>query len=195
MALDLVTGIEGEQTKENYVAIKENNNTRRMLEAFDWKVDRLDELFNVKIKSKLSLSHYFMKFVNLIFILYHGNANVERGFSINKHCLSENLQEESLVARRMICEQVSISGGPEKVELNNSLMLSCKNANSRWKESLKRKRDENSETIQARVKRQRLLQEISDLETSKGELDKDIEMKKCIINERIYAAKASLAKK
>ena len=58
-----------------------------------------------------------------------------------------------------------------------------------------RSRDANSEAIQARVKRQRLLQEISVLELSKGELDKDIEMKKSIINEQISAANASLAKK
>ena len=63
MDLDLVNDIEGDQIKEDYVAIKENKNTRRMLEAFDSKVDRLDELSNVKIKSKISLSHYFTKFV------------------------------------------------------------------------------------------------------------------------------------
>ena len=195
MDRNIITGIEGDQIKEDYVAIKESNKTRTLLEAFDWKSDRLDELFNVKMRGKISVSKHFIKFVNLIFILFHGNANVERGFSINKHCLSDNLQEESLVARRMICEQVSIAGGPPKVELTNSLLLSCKNANGKWKESLKRKRETESEEIQARVKKQMLLREISELEANKGELDRDTERKKSIINEQILAARASLAKK
>ena len=65
------------------------------------------------------------------------------GFSVlfqcvNKHSLAENLLEENLVARRMLCEQVG--GALEKNDLN-SLLLSCKNSNARWKETLKGKRD------------------------------------------------------
>ena len=34
----------------------------------------------------------------MIFTLSHGQASVERGFSINKTILSENMQPESIIA-------------------------------------------------------------------------------------------------
>jgi len=39
--------------------------------------------------------------------LFHGNAAVERSFSINKECLVENLLEDSLVAQRVVYDAVS----------------------------------------------------------------------------------------
>lgn len=35
--------------------------------------------------------------LQMVLILSHGNVQVERGFSINKECLIENLREESLI--------------------------------------------------------------------------------------------------
>lgn len=60
---------------------------------------------------ELTNEHKCYNFQNLIKLLLtfsHGNANLERGFSINKECLVENLEEKSLVAQRSIYDAVAV---------------------------------------------------------------------------------------
>lgn len=59
-----------------------------------------------------NVSLALVKFMQKICVLFHGNAAVERSFSINKDCLVENLLERSLVAqRRHICDGVKAAKG------------------------------------------------------------------------------------
>lgn len=44
-------------------------------------------------------------------MLSHGQASVERGFSVNKEIEVENLPEHSLVAQRTICDYVEVVSG------------------------------------------------------------------------------------
>ena len=78
--------------------------------------DRVDTLFfecmaNESYKSLFSV-------VKLILILSHGQATVERGFSVNKEVEVENLKEHTLVAQRIVCDHVNSVGGVLKVELS-----------------------------------------------------------------------------
>ena len=38
----------------------------------------------------------------IIFVLSHGQSDVERGFSVNKEILQDNLQEKYLISQRLI---------------------------------------------------------------------------------------------
>ena len=83
--------------------------------------DRVDTLFfecmaNESYKSLFSV-------VKLILILSHGQATVERGFSVNKEVEVENLKEHTLVAQRIVCDHVNSVGGVLKVELSKPLLL------------------------------------------------------------------------
>ena len=49
--------------------------------------------------------------VKLLLVLSHGQASVERGFSVNKEIEIENLKEQSLVAQRLICDHVKAVDG------------------------------------------------------------------------------------
>ena len=75
--------------------------------------------------------------------MFHGNDDVERGFSINKQCVSYNMQEESLVleALHRICEEViqTYEGNGTEFEIRN-LELSCRNTSERRKEHIKEKK-------------------------------------------------------
>ena len=42
----------------------------------------------------------------IIFMLLHGQAAVERGFSVNSKLLVENLLEKTLVVSRFVCSSV-----------------------------------------------------------------------------------------
>ncbi|KAG8177475.1 hypothetical protein JTE90_008659 [Oedothorax gibbosus] len=64
----------------------------------------------------------------------HGNANVERGFSVNGDCLWENMNEQSLVARRQVYDYVTLLGGLANIDLNSKMLLDVKSARARHSE-------------------------------------------------------------
>lgn len=72
-------------------------------------------------------------------ILSHGNANVERGFSVIKQCLVENMEEETLVAHRLIYDTLNSLGGLENLFITRSLITSVRDAHSRYVKTLKDK--------------------------------------------------------
>ena len=84
--------------------------------------------------------------------LSHGQASVERGFSVNKMCCDDNLSQLALIARRTICDHVRVQGGVEHVNLTKELLLSCSSARKKFSDYLmtqkqddisdKRKREE-----------------------------------------------------
>ena len=100
--------------------------------------DRMDTLFfecmaNESYKSLFSV-------VKLILILSHGQATVERGFSVNKEVEVENLKEHTLVAERIVCDHVNSVGGVLKVELSKPLLLSVKMSRQRYEKYLDQER-------------------------------------------------------
>lgn len=95
-----------------------------------------------------------MAVIKMVMILAHGNANVERGFSVNKDCLEQNVSEETIVARRMIYDSVLSKGGINNIEITKQMVLSVKNTRSLYGEALEQKKKENQEKI-AEVKRKR----------------------------------------
>ncbi|XP_063731290.1 uncharacterized protein LOC134858964 isoform X2 [Eleginops maclovinus] len=70
-------------------------------------------------------------FCKTLLLLSHGQASVERGFSVNKEIETENMQEETLVAHRLVYDYVAIHGGVTKVPLTPDLMKSVMAARSR----------------------------------------------------------------
>lgn len=93
-----------------------------------------------------------LKHLERCLVLYHGNADVERGFSINENCLVEHLMEDSLIAQRSIISAVSaIEGGIENVVIDKSLILSVRHASHKRKDALEsRKERKTIEEIAAR---------------------------------------------
>ena len=70
--------------------------------------DILDEFFDKICNSLKDLSPEFKDFAKTVPTMFHGITESVRGFSINKHCVSENMHEESLMARRRVCEEKRI---------------------------------------------------------------------------------------
>ena len=92
--------------------------------------NRLDELLISHMReTKYSL---LLKVIRLILVLSHGQASVERGFSINKQVEVENLKEQSLVAQRLLCDHVKTVGGVSNVTINNKLLVSSAMARQKY---------------------------------------------------------------
>ena len=77
-----------------------------------------------------------------IMLLSHGNADPERGFSINKHLLSihgHSIGEDTIQAIRLTKDYIIKCGGLEKVPITKKLLRSCKEARSKYEKDLNEK--------------------------------------------------------
>ena len=134
-------------------------------------------------------NNIFTDFVKKILLLFHGNADVERGFSINKDYLANNMTEASLIAQRSTYSALH-KVNLETFEVNKSLINYCKNASARRKEHLQVQK---MQEVDKGNERKRLAKEVLELECKRKaikqlhveELDtieKDLEILKKKIN-------------
>ena len=62
--------------------------------------------------------------VELLLLMSHGQATVERGFSVNKEVVVENLSERSFIAQRIIHDRIESVGGLANVQISKQLLMS-----------------------------------------------------------------------
>ena len=88
-------------------------------------------------------------FISKLLVISHGQASVERGFSINKHASFVNQSEDSLVARRIVRDHINYVGGLENLIITKELLKHCKSAHAKYKARLEDiKRDKASKEKQ-----------------------------------------------
>lgn len=118
-----------------YFEVCESSKVKQMLTRFCRDTDRL--VFH-HIFGEIKPDPAFQKFVQHILCLFHGNAAVERSFSLNKECLIENLLEDSLKAQRIVYDAVSDAGGIMNVNITKKLIQSVRSASGRRIEAAKK---------------------------------------------------------
>ena len=80
-----------------------------------------------------------------LLLLTHGNADPERGFSLNKNLLAVHgttTDEQTIIAIRMVKDFISHSGGTNNVNINKEMISFSKSAWSRYDVYLENKRKE-----------------------------------------------------
>ena len=70
----------------------------------------------------------------ILFSLSHGRAAVERGFSVNREVLVENLKQQSLVSQRIVYNYMTVghSANLHEFQIQRELLLSCKGAHAKY---------------------------------------------------------------
>lgn len=117
-----------------------------------------------------NISENSIAFIKKICTLSHGNASVERGFSVNKECLIDNLKEESLVGQRIVWSAIKLAGGLENIEISKEMILCVRNARSYYMETLEQKKKEEKELEIAKQKNKRSAEELKELKEKKKQL-------------------------
>ena len=80
--------------------------------------NRLDELMYSTLADRKEFSELWAV-VQILLLLSHGQATVERGFSVNKNVTTENLSKESLMAERLIIDNI------RRTSIRSSLLKGC----------------------------------------------------------------------
>jgi hypothetical protein len=105
-------------------------------------------------------------------LLSHGQASVERGFSVNKEVSVEHLAETSLIAQITIVEHISSVGGFLKVDYCKELLLSAYSARSKYYQYLDEKKKEAENNTRNNRKR-KVIDAILDIEKKKKRMEND----------------------
>nr|CAD7424724.1 unnamed protein product [Timema monikensis] len=136
--------IEAEHIRKNYLEICEQSSVQEELKTFDYNETRLDSfLFNIFINAKACKA--LLSFCTMIFTMFHGNSAVERGFSVNKECLVENMKERSLISQRSIYSAVQSVGGIKNVEFTSGMLHAARRASSKRREAIEEMKKKESE--------------------------------------------------
>jgi len=127
-----------ENAKREYRELISDDCVISKMKSYNREVVRLDD-FWMSLLGKDKTPN-LINVVKCLLILSHGNASMERGFSVNKEILVENLTEDSLRAQRLVHDAVVDAGGVLKMDVPKKMLLSMRNANARWKEALQQKK-------------------------------------------------------
>ena len=117
--------------------------------------------------------------VSQLLLLSHGQANLERGFSVNKQMDRANLCGETFVAQRIVNDHVKAVGGVMSVDLSKELLASCAASRGRYATYLEQKQEERLSETES-LKRKSVKSEIDDLKVKRRRLQEDInDLNKC----------------
>ena len=150
-------------------------NVSQVLEfsGFDQALCGVDKLFYDRLANNPSYAKLWAV-VKIVMLRSHGQATVERDFSINKEVESDNLKQETYWARRVICDHVNAVGGIFGVDVaNKQLQVSAAGARQKYLAHLEGQKKQ--KTQQASRKRKLVSDEVEELKSKKLCLSKDIE--------------------
>lgn len=80
-------------------------------------------------------------FLKMVFILSHGNATFERGFSVKSDCMIENQNQESIIALRIVYDAVKTAGGIQSITIDKKMNYAARNAYSMLTTDSKKKQN------------------------------------------------------
>ena len=138
--------------------------------------ERLDVLFHSIIGNNTKFNELW-KLCKMMFTLSHGQAAIERGFSINKEVLETNMSEKTIVAERIICDSVSkelsIEGSDDvsKLKIDKEMLKYCSKASSAYKLYLSEKRQNEKGSV-VEAKKMKIREDIESEKKTKSNLDK-----------------------
>ncbi|GBL88251.1 hypothetical protein AVEN_22110-1 [Araneus ventricosus] len=160
--------------------VKENS---VQFSLFDPRTCDLDTFLSPYFDDKFSKLWGILK---LLMILSHGQASVERGFSINKKVEVENRKNNSYIAQRVIYDHIKHVGGILKVDISKELLISASTARLKYRNYL-----EEQKTLREKSEHKRKLEEeISFLKQKKMCLVKDVEETENLIENLANEAEA-----
>ncbi|XP_063219581.1 uncharacterized protein LOC134529431 [Bacillus rossius redtenbacheri] len=151
---------------------------------------RLDQFWFDQLKiCSFEETKNLASFLKMIFIFSHGNAALERGFSVNKECLVENQQEISLVAQRRIHDSVSAAGGIDDFPVTKQLIHAARNAHSNFKDYLQKQKELSQEKAETNILKRKIAAELAELQARKKKILEDAQNESAILDSRIEALK------
>lgn len=136
--------------------------------------ERIDKLYHNFMSEKGEFERLWCVLKNIL-LLSHGQAQVERGFSVNKEISTTNISQKTLVARRIIKDHMISIGGIEHFVITKELIQSCKLSRQQYMKSLESEKSKSEEKVKSE-KRKRIEENIKDLKEKRRKMENDISL-------------------
>ena len=99
----------------------------------NWKTFVADDRLDTFIRSRMAANYPKVWSVcELALLLSHGQASVERGFSVNKELVIESQSEQTLEERRIIKDHIVHVNGVTDVEIARNMVLAARSARAKY---------------------------------------------------------------
>ena len=105
VGLKIVPSTQADKALSEFTSFHEScmSEKRSDFEKFKRHKDRLDDFF---MKTEIGSYKNLFSILKLVLVLSHGQANVERCFSVNNNVLKFNMSENSIVSRKLIIDHM-----------------------------------------------------------------------------------------
>ena len=136
-----ITSSLADKAKREFRKFKSNivRENKAIFRNYDIDKNRLDEFYMEYLKDSTQCES-FCYVVKIVFTMFHGQADVERGFSVNKNLIVENMSDESLTAQRFVKDHMKYKEyKPHNMPIPKELFQSVKRSNASYKEALQAK--------------------------------------------------------
>lgn len=141
-------------------------------ENFDRKNSRLDSFLSQFLSCEARYARVW-EVAKIIMIFSHGQASVERGFSVNKNIEVENLNDLSYVSQRIVYDYLKSYNNVNEVPISNELRKSASSSRMRyylyWEENKKLQ-----QSTVTQNKRKAVSEEIDFMKRKKIFLEKEV---------------------
>ena len=121
----------------------------------------------------------------MVLVLSHGNAEPERGFSINKEIIKDNMHERSMVAQRVVHQGITKAGHFIKVNIDKQMLSDVRMASRRRKDYLEAKRMEKTEEEKLAETKKRKASALKELQAKKKKVEEEAQQAKRSIDEEM----------
>jgi len=172
---------------ELFKEFKDFCSKREVLECIK-QFDRLNQsldIFWYNLIVTMNGSKKLLSFLKKVLILSHGNAFVERGFSINKEVIVENQLAKSLVAQKQVYDAIQALGGLNNVIIDKQMILKVRNARSLYKEALEETKKEGQTEANENLSKKRLIDKIDKLKQKRFKVITEKQRESDFIDEQI----------
>ena len=134
LSLHRFSADECDQAKQQFESLltELNKYHKNECKSFDPVSQRLDTFYFELLNDKEPFSNLW-KVVKMVLILSHGQADVERGFSVNKDIVSYNMDPETLCSYRKVYDAITqMKCEVHKVVITKEMLQSCKFSHQRY---------------------------------------------------------------
>jgi hypothetical protein len=139
---------------------------------FDPKTQRLDSFFADLLSNKEQFG-ILWKVVKMVLILSHGQADVERGFSVNKDVVAYNMDPETLCAYRKVYDGVKqLQCEVHDIVIGKEMLVSCRASHQRYQTHMEEQKQK-KKASEAEDRRKLLQQEVNDCKKKEQVLQAD----------------------
>ena len=151
---------------------KDVQSCREKFTKYNRKEERLDSFFFAAFPEITKQYPDFTFLLKLILVLSHGQASVERGFSLRNSTLKDNITETSIDSKRMIIDHMlSNNVTADTIQISTPIILSVKSARTKYEQE-KRSKASAEKLAQTDNHSKQLSDQIKQLKVKTDELQK-----------------------